>query len=54
MEPQHGSTKCISEGQQDQYGWREEKDESMEVLGDGDRPQEARVNILDFILYVIR
>ena len=44
----------LCEEEQDQYGWREGKEESMEVLGDRERSQEARVKILDFILYVIR
>lgn len=54
LEPQHGSTTCISAEEQDQYGWREGKEESMEVLGERERSQGARVKILDFILYGIR
>lgn len=54
MEPQHGSAMCISEEKQDQDGWREGKEESMEVLGERERPQEARVKTSDFILYVVR
>lgn len=45
---------CISEEKRDQHGWREGKEESMEVLGERERSQEARAKILDFILYVVR